>query len=204
MSTRPSSNIRSIAALLLLAALAISPAFAESQGPNSPGVIETPAGFTSPDEAKVEDDVFAYGNGTLGNGLSAKSFGFSIPEGAIINGILAQVKRKSNYSDGSRYSCDGFVKLNLGEESSEDKADYTPWPLESTWASYGGPNDTWGRSWTPAQVNDPDFTFTFLVSVFSWPPVAYAYIDHMKVTVYYSMPVPTALRNAVLKGAVIR
>ena len=173
MSTRPSSNIRSIAALLLLAALTVSPALAESQGPNSPGVIETP-GFTSPDEAKVEDDVFAYGNGTSGNGLSAKSFGFSIPEGAIINGILAQVKRKSNYSDESRYSCDGFVTLKLGEESSEDKADYAPWPLESTWASYGGQNDTWGKSWTPAQVNDPDFTFTFMVSVFCWPPIAYA------------------------------
>ena len=163
-----------------------------SAGPLSPSAATTNSSigsytWLSPTNVYTANSTYAacgtFGPG--GNKISyyevATGFGFSIPAGATINGIFAEVKKSD--SDGTSY--DQAVRIVKGGAiGSTDKASVVAWPSMQAYSSYGSSSDLWGTTWTYSDINASDFGLAIAAysSSFAWSPV----IDHIRITVYYT------------------
>lgn len=162
---------------------------AQSQGPNSPGTAignepcagcVVPWGF--PTRVEVSDNMYAVAapGGAPTQYLEATDFGFSIPVGAVVNGITVAVERTS--SAGTIF--DHSVKIvQTGTVSGTEHAAGGFWPTVDTIVTYGGSSDLWGLAWTPADINDSGFG----VAISADDNVDTAAIDHITITVTYSL-----------------
>jgi len=125
--------------------------------------------------------------------LVAKGFGFSIPNTAVIKGIEVTVEKKSNQPN--RLT---DLEVNLVKDgttpAAQNKADGAAWPTTDTITTYGGPNDLWQTTWTPAEINNLNFGVAFAAKsiIASSPPIGS--VDNIKVNVYYNTP-PVANDN---------
>lgn len=167
-----------------------------SQGPNSPGTVtgNGPAGgpvFSNRSNVTAEDGSFAQASldCQASETLTASSFGFSIPAGATIDGIVVEVKRKS---DQTGNMTDNSVALICATRTSADKGDtVTQWPTVNSYATYGGSTDKWssGAAWdadlTAENINDSGFKLSFS-ALENCSNADVAYIDHIRITVYYT------------------
>jgi hypothetical protein len=119
--------------------------------------------WTDTDNITADDAADATCTGAGGsNYLVARNFGFSIPEGSVIYGILVRVEA-SEHSGGvepllaqlqdSSAALFGASKStsNEGSISGTTKAVYT----------YGSTNDTWSATLTPTIVNSANFGVRF-------------------------------------------
>lgn len=90
--------------------------------------------------------------------LNATSFGFAIPSGATIDGIIARIER-SVIIVGAFNVVDQTVQLlKAGVRTGTNKADTTTnWPTVDTNKDYGTSTDLWGTTWTPAEINATNF-----------------------------------------------
>lgn len=86
-----------------------------------------------------------------------------------------------------RTTVDKYVKLVVGGAVvGSNYASASQWPSDFSYAQYGGGSDLWGTGGlTPAQVNDPTFGTVVSATVGTGEAVA---IDHVRMTVYYSLP----------------
>ncbi|MDR7496837.1 MAG: hypothetical protein QN174_07760 [Armatimonadota bacterium] len=149
--------------------------------------------WSNPGYIVSSDNQKAAATGTGGDGTTQRlrgySCGFSIPSGATIDGILLEIERSSSPSGASYGAKDNEVRVRKGAAySSANRADTTIfWPTTDTYKSYGGSTDLWGESWTPSDVNSSDFggmVRANIVPVGTIVPTAY--VDHMRLTVYYT------------------
>jgi hypothetical protein len=152
---------------------------------DAPGTVA----WSNPDNAKVSDNVYATvstsSNGVTSHYLKATNFSFSIPTGATINGIVAEVEKKKGVLDSS--DIDNSVKLVKGGTiSGTDKASSTPWPNTDTYTTYGSSSDLWGLSLTPSDINDTNFGVAISSLIVSSDIGVDANIDHIRITVYYT------------------
>ena len=165
-----------------------------SVGPNSPGTL-------------VEAD-YDGGSG-IGNGwanyanagasspnysqyIKATNFGFSVPTGSTIDGIVVEVERKASQDiNNTGYGTDASVLIvQGGAETGTDKADTTThWPTSDAYKTYGSSSDLWGTSWTVAQINASDFGVSFAciakAAILGTDSVDFS-VDHIRITVYYT------------------
>lgn len=114
--------------------------------------------------------------------LDVQNFGFNIPVGATINGMVVSIERKST----SGTVTDATLQmLNAsGVAGGDDKAlTSTAWPSSDALASYGGPSDSWSISPTVAMVNDANFGVRLSITG-SLADVAS--VDHVSMKVYYT------------------
>lgn len=155
-----------------------------SQGPLSPGTATTPGlagggAMTNPNNIKVSDNAYAtYFDGQ--NSVDAQNFGFSIPTGSTINGILFEVEKKYSGDGSSNDIIVSVIKAN-GTLGSQNKT-AVAWTTSDAYASYGGASDLWAETWTAEDINDADFGLSFR----SRPFEDTASIDHIRCTVYYT------------------
>ena len=63
------------------------------------------------------------------------------------------------------------------------------WPVARTYETYGGPTDLWGTTWTPADINDANFGVA-LSAIMQGNTLE---VDHIRITVYTSPPLPIEL-----------
>ena len=106
---------------LLLLAL---PAWALQQGPNFPSFTEPVSGLNT-------------------HYLRCEGLGFSLPDDAIVEGIL--VEWEVSQPNTNAVVRDFRATFLLGSNfvpSVQPKTDSTPWPHEDQWRAYGGPTDT--------------------------------------------------------------
>lgn len=89
--------------------------------------------------------------------LYVRDFEFSIPVGAIIDGIAVRVKKKAigPVSDLGVYLV--FDDTGASEFTPENKASENPWTSVYQTIEYGGPTDTWGVDWTNTAFNNESF-----------------------------------------------
>lgn len=139
-----------------------------SEGPNNPGTLadDDAVGtltWSNPGNADANDASYATvsseGIGAeITHYLRATNFGFSIPGAATIDGIVVEIDRNCS-SDSSDNCEDSTVQLIQGGTiQGDNNADTgTPWPTSDAYASYGGLSDTWGLSWTAANINASNF-----------------------------------------------
>lgn len=166
-----------------------------SQGPLSPGTGANDASvgtvaWTNPGNILASDNSNATASANTGvttNYLKATNFGFSIPTGATIDGIVVEFERKSNNTGTGR---DGEVKLVKGGTiGGDNKATATNWAfITDRYDSYGANNDLWGLTWTADDINSSGFGAVLAASPLNGAQglAASLTVDHIRITVYYT------------------
>jgi hypothetical protein len=113
-----------------------------------------------------------------------KGFGFSVPSNAVITGIKLDIMQRVNSPGGGIH--DSLLNLAVGASMlGSDYANDSNWFDTPHIRSYGGQNDKWGYTWTPAEVNDPDFGFYYQLTNSSYDQTAS--VDHLEMSVYYQI-----------------
>jgi Tfp pilus assembly protein PilX len=163
-------------------------------------------GWTNPGFVGASDNQRATVTVTPGGqspNLDASSFGFAIPSNATITGISASVERGASAS-GYIGDVDVYLLKNGATTGVTDHATSGDWNSSDAVRTYGSSNDTWGTSWTPAQVNASNFGLRFKVDSDA-PGNVTASVDHISITVYYSLPPTTSVGSSgsPIKGAYI-
>jgi len=122
-------------------------------------------------------------NNTIGYYLIiANGFGFAIPTGSVINGIIIEVE--CNGGSGVTYDSE-VVAVKGGVLGSTNRASATVWNGGAvTWLQHGDATDLWGTTWTPAQINASNFGVA--VSPKSVGGTDEAGIHNVRITVYYT------------------
>ncbi len=186
-----------MAALTAGLSAAVPTTLALSMGPLSPGTGEsvpwgvsvdwTNVGGASGSDNNYVESWLAMGEQT--HIFKATAFGFSVPAGATITGIMVEVERLAG--SGIDPLEDALVRIvKNGSVGGEDRSQGLPWPTSDETAVYGSDGDLWGETWTPADINASGFGFAIAVqnpcSIFCGSAVI-PYIDHVGITVLYSL-----------------
>jgi|GEM_PF-3954139 len=178
--------------------------YAQSAGPNAPGnVIDGGGGpfeqpWLNPNNARMQNDIYA--SLTTNNSfwqtnyLQAQNFGFNIPAGSSILGIVAEVDRYATITT-SIFPADvndSQVRIidAAGEiRNSDDESTGAAWPNidTDTYESYGGSTNTWGiADWTPAKINSSNFGVAIKARTSLNPLAVFnLFVDEIRITVYY-------------------
>ena len=178
-----------------------------SQGPNN-GSSFTNVGagnsWSNPGYAQYSDAnraTVTLAGGSVSTYLRATGFGFSIPAGSTVNGIIVEIQRLAvgNYAGGggeSDYypSCivdtDVYI-VKANSAAGSNKARSGCWPDQAEfYATYGGSNDLWGTTWTPEDINSSGFGVQIAVGN-ARAHYSAAYINHIRITVHYTSPPST-------------
>ncbi len=127
------------------------------------------------------------------NYLLMNDFGFTIPGGDSIRGIVVEVYRRNE--SGSPATCrDNVISLVVGGVVvGDNKADPTYWPSDFSFhnASYGDSIDTWGNSLTLSDVNASDFGLVIATEysgVITGSAHGSAFVEYAQITVYHGTP----------------
>ena len=109
--------------------------------------------------------------------LDATGFGFTVPATSSILGIQVVVNGNQTVAG---------VPITVTALGGGQKT--FSLPTSTGTVTLGGPNDLWGATWTPAQLNNPGFGFSFQATNQS-PPVTFTLLPPMvTVTVWYTPP----------------
>ena len=164
-----------------------------SEGPNSPGTMADDAGvgtntWSNVDNAKVSDDSKASvlnEASEQSHYLKATNFGFSIPSTATIDGIVVEVERSAS---GAGDTEDLNVRIVKDDAiKTEEKAAAGAWPGTDEIALYGGSTDKWNETWTPADINSPNFGAAISCEETEGKDDSdTGNIDHIRITVYFT------------------
>lgn len=128
--------------------------------------------------------------------LFASAFGFSIDSAATINGIQVQLRRQS-VGDGVFTTALELTDTTTGNNGSDQ------WMASYVYETYGSATDLWGRSWTPADINDSGFGVSIVASL---SPLgsssANISLDVITVTVWYTeVPEPCRPKTSSVETA---
>lgn len=162
-----------------------------SQGPNSPGTAANDASigagaWVNSSSALSSNNAYAqFGESRAqSNYLKVTNFGFSIPSGATIDGIVVEIERKRDAKTSSK---DNTLKIvQAGTPIGTNKASATAYPTTDTIATYGSSTDLWGASWTDSNINSSTFGVALSIENFPFKSANSAYVDHIRITVYYT------------------
>jgi hypothetical protein len=189
--------------ILLLVALPASTALADTAGPNDAGAganvsdigtrpWSAPENIMFPGGEPYATAVLKKGN-LISNYLQGTQYGFSIPSDATIFGIAVVINRQSSANNPS--ILDNFVRLvKGGVVVGDNHAITTIWPNLMGTATYGGATDLWGTTWTPADINSPDFGVVLSARrQNNGNSDRTAMVDYMQITIYYSFETSTTV-----------
>lgn len=171
---------------------------AQIQGPLSgslfttvviPGSNQT---WTNPSNASTSDNVYStFGNITGGvssytDYLSATNFGFSIPSGVTITGIIVEVER----SDPNFRTADYSVRIiKGGTVGAAERAGGSSYPSSDSYQSYGNAGDLWGETWTDADINAANFGVAIAAQRSVAGGTTGGRMDHIRIIVFYDFTI---------------
>jgi hypothetical protein len=133
----------------------------------------------------------------LSGQLSLTGYGFAIPTGSTVNGIIVTVTRRANRNTVNTNAQDGIMELLVGGSiAGSDHSLGSNWPTSFTSQDYGSMSDTWVDGLTVDQVNGSDFGVALNAALLDAgipgnTYVPFAYVDAVAITVYYTAPTPT-------------
>jgi subtilisin-like proprotein convertase family protein len=122
------------------------------------------------------------GNSSTSYYLNAKKFGFTIPAGATINGIMVEIERQANGIGVS----DARIQLLKTSGRVGNIPPSTAWPTIEAYQTFGGMSNLWGTTWTATEINSDDFGVQ-VAAVNSSGSILTANIDHIRITVSYTL-----------------
>jgi hypothetical protein len=142
--------------------------------------------LTGVGNADVSDDTyvtFTLGAGQSSHYLKVTDFMSAVPLTADISGVLVEVERSATVASAIQdENTQGIRLVKGGAIVGDGKADLVAWSTTDAYSSYGNSTDTWGVSWSPAQINAVDFG---VVIAGMWLANATGRVDHVRITVYY-------------------
>ncbi|MCC7401576.1 MAG: T9SS type A sorting domain-containing protein [Chitinophagaceae bacterium] len=148
--------------------------------------------WQNPGNVAASDNTYAtFGTISAANGytdyLVVTNFGFNIPSGSTITGIMVEVER----SDANFRTMDNSIKIVKGGIiSGDERAVSASYPLADAYQQYGNAGDTWGLSWTYSDINATDFGVAVSAKKINNPTGAAAgKIDNIRITVFYDFAV---------------
>jgi hypothetical protein len=173
-----------------------------SQGPNfaGTGASLANAGTNENAEAWVNPGNIVSDNGTeatitaatydspdISQLLVASNFGFTIPAGSTIDGIIVEIDRRNSVGAAS----DNRVQLATGTTFAtlvgDNKADTAlDWPTTTAVATYGTSTDNWNAGLDPTEVNATGFAV--MLSVQADAANTDIQVDFIRVTIHYTPP----------------
>jgi len=169
-------------------------------GPNSPGATFNDVSFgtvawTSPGNATASDDTYAQASPGGGNTnyLEANNFNLGVPASGIIDGIEVGIEKRSALGS----IVDARIRIvKGGVVGATDRSSVATWPTTDTVVIHGGPTDKWGDTWTAADVNASNFG----VAISATDAFDVAGVDHITITIYYSLCDPAPLAGCRTSG----
>jgi cysteine-rich repeat protein len=176
-----------IAVALLPVLIAAGAAQGQSQGPNTPASVVNDASFGTlpwglPGNAALSDNLYA-GVTPLGSPtqyLKATGFGFTVPVGAIIDGVEVDVEHVS----AANMIVDSRARIvRSGVIGASEHALGGTWPTMDAVVTYGSNSDLWEEVWTVADVNSAATGFALSAT----NGVDSAAVDSISMTVFYSL-----------------
>lgn len=151
--------------------------------------------WTNPGNAVQSDTVLATNvltTSATGHYMTATNFGFNVPAGATIFGVMVDIQRDQT---GSGTTVDNSIKLidNTSTITGTDHAIAGTWPVSLTWQSYGNTagGDLWGVALTPTIVNSANFGVAISAKNTSGASSITAQIDCVRITIFYTDQVTT-------------
>jgi hypothetical protein len=182
---------------------AVAPSSIGSTKPAGTGADSSAVGtmpWTNPGNILALDNVPAgvlfSAAGQISHNLVATGFGFGIPAGATIKGIMAQYTCRTDRVGG--IFDNGVVMATNGNHTADPPSGGVASPgspATVSWATgfvtrtYGDPTNLWGAAWTPALINAAGFGLQISCkpgSVGVTFPVN-AFVDYVAITVYYTI-----------------
>ena len=137
----------------------------------------------------TSDAFTAYLNGT--------GFGFFVPAGATISGIMVMVERSVSAVTSGRKTADWAVTLmKNGIGTGQNLKSATEYTTSDVTASYGNSTWMWQTSWTPAEINSAMFGVNFSSYATADTDTRTVSVDHINVTVYYTTSSTPDLRSS--------
>jgi len=171
-----------------------APINSTSSGPNSPSAATTDSSnggtvnWISPTSVYSSDNVYAtaaLGSNVISYYLKATGFGFAIPSNATIVGIKVEVEAKASVNGPVSLDCVGMVKggtiLGCYYTGAASLA------TSDAYYSFGGSSVLWGTTWTYSNINASNFGVVVYATNYDTVTQT-AYIDHIRITVYYTTP----------------
>jgi hypothetical protein len=160
---------------------------------DSIGPLSGAVAWSNPGNGTVADGAYAFvtlpDNGQFGftgsRYLNASGFGFAIPSGAVIRGIRVEVRQHRD-PFGFVVWDDAIILRKNGVRTGLDRAFGDDFTIADAYRYYGGPTDLWGTSWTPSDINAVGFGASIAVATHSPPETAY--VDDIRIGVYYDVP----------------
>jgi len=204
--TTPVKKVR-LAIYISLAVLVNNAAFvygqSSSQGPkigntfSTAAIAGSSATWSNPANAKIADNNFSINSvdlplqGNYTDYLIATNFSFTVPAGKQIDGIQVRVTRMEDSSNAKDYR---IRMIKAGAIGAVDRISAINWTGTNTTKVYGSSTDLWGDTWTVSDVNAANFGVAVAVqrSSNSASPIT-ARVDNLRITVYYSDPIPPPL-----------
>jgi hypothetical protein len=166
-----------------------------TQGPLYPGTILTEIGpsgdddWLNPTNVGADDGTEAqitaatFDAADTSYRLHVRNFGFTIPTGATIDGIVVEIDRRC--FAGAAQDAEVRIYDEAGVLVGDDKQTATAWPATLGIATYGSSSDKWGwTTVTPAKLNDVDFGVA-LIALADGANTDIA-VDFIRVTVHYT------------------
>lgn len=157
------------------------------------------------ENAEVSDNNYSdFGNlntspGSYTDYIIANKFGFDVPPGAIINGIVVEVER----SDANQNTADYSIRIiRYGIITGDEKSTSDPYPATDNYKTYGSSTDLWGEFWDPDIINDDGFGIAIAAQrINGTSDVTLGQVDNIRITVYYTDPstLPVSLINFTAK-----
>lgn len=120
--------------------------------------------------------------------LRCTGYGFTIPFGSIINGIIVNVERRTS-STGAGGSRDASVRIVQGGIiGAAERATATPYTTAFVTEPHGGATDLWSLAWTSADINAGDFGAAFAARKNNPAQTHTLSVDVVTITVDYTPP----------------
>jgi hypothetical protein len=144
----------------------------KGEGPDGGNEFDQYSGWTDADNVKLGTDYAHAGlmsDDSIGDiktqYLKVNNFQFNIPEDAIILGIELELTRKASHISASTYDyCVRDYNLTLIKNGKQVFwSVFTPADRNEKWATtdvtnvYGGDENLWGDTWSPSDINNPEF-----------------------------------------------
>jgi hypothetical protein len=169
-----------------------------SVGPNTAGTAASVRGsgdfeWYPTEYSTANDDTYVEGN-NFGSGiryseyLKLTNFGFAVPAGATINGVVVHIHRKF-YAPAGGGCYDNTVSLVKGGSiTGDNKSKVDMWSNSTEQdITYGAVDNTWGTSLTVDDVNASTFGLALQVYLISAVVRGIsAQVDYVTMTVYYT------------------
>ncbi len=192
-----------------------------SQGPKNGTSFASDSGnggtksWSNPGNAQFSDNLYATASWTTADPpegspiperarthwLKATGFGFTIPSGSTINGIVVEIEKRRDDGLVTVYSEDVRV-VKGGVVAGTQHGNAGSWGTSDAYTTYGSSTDLWGLTWTPADINASNFGVVLAIdaeSTGAFPGTYYALVDNIRITVYFTEP----LSGLVMQSQVI-